>query len=87
MYLLPVVKWASVTDTRKYEVPSTPNIRRILVGNKIVDHSDIVGASPVDAAPITSSFSTQHPASMGWTKTTAGRDEKHLSFVIWCGLC
>ena len=27
------------------------NIRRILVGNKIVDHSDIVGASPVGAAP------------------------------------
>ena len=34
------------------------NIRRILVGNKIVDHSDVVGASPVGAAPTTSSFST-----------------------------
>ena len=33
------------------------NIRRILVGNKIVDHSDVVGASPVGAAPTTSSFS------------------------------
>ena len=33
-------------------------IRRILVGNKIVDHSDVVGASPVGAAPTTSSFST-----------------------------
>ena len=30
----------------------------ILVGNKIVDHSDVVGASPVGAAPTTSSFST-----------------------------
>ena len=29
-----------------------------LVGNKIVDHSDAVGASPVGAAPTTSSFST-----------------------------
>ena len=29
-----------------------------LVGNKIVDHSDVVGASPVGAAPTTSSFST-----------------------------
>ena len=29
-----------------------------LVANKIVDHSDVVGASPVDAAPTTSSFST-----------------------------
>ena len=29
-----------------------------LEGNKIVDHSDVVGASPVGAAPTTSSFST-----------------------------
>ena len=34
------------------------NIRRTLIGNKIVDHSDVVGASPVGAAPTTSSFST-----------------------------
>ena len=34
------------------------NIRRTLVGNKIVDHSDVIGASPVGAAPTTSSFST-----------------------------
>ena len=34
------------------------NLRRTLVGNKIVDHSDVVGASPVGAAPTTSSFST-----------------------------
>ena len=34
------------------------NIRRMLVGNKIVDHSEVVGASPVSAAPTTSSFST-----------------------------
>ena len=34
------------------------NIRRTLVGNKIVDHWDVVGASPVGAAPTTSSFST-----------------------------
>ena len=34
------------------------NIRRILIGNKIVDHSDVVGASPVGAASTTSSFST-----------------------------
>ena len=32
--------------------------RRTLVGNEIVDHSDVVGASPFNAAPITSSFST-----------------------------
>ena len=36
----------------------TSNIRRTLESNKIVDHSDVVGASPVGAAPTTSSFST-----------------------------
>ena len=45
-----------------YESPSmyrkVSNIRRILVGNKIVDHSDVVGASPAGAASTTSSFST-----------------------------
>ena len=34
------------------------NIRRTLVGSKIVDHLDVVGASPAGAAPTTSSFST-----------------------------
>ena len=34
------------------------NIRRTLVGNKIVDNSDVVGASPDGAAPTTSSLST-----------------------------
>ena len=34
------------------------NIRCTLVGNKIVDDSDVVGAPPVGAAPTTSSFST-----------------------------
>ena len=34
------------------------NIRRTLIGNKIVDNSDIVGASPVGAAPTASSLST-----------------------------
>ena len=38
--------------------PQTSNKSRILVGNKIVDHPDVVGASPVGAAPTTSSFST-----------------------------
>ena len=42
--------------TNKYRQVS--NIKRTLVGNKIDDHSDVVGASPVGAAPTTSSFST-----------------------------
>ena len=36
----------------------TSNINRTLVGTKTVDHSDVVGASPVGAAPTTSSIST-----------------------------
>ena len=35
----------------------TSNISHTLVGNKIADNSDEVGASPVRAAPTTSSFS------------------------------
>ena len=38
--------------------PQTSNIYHTLVGYKIVDHSDVVGASPVGAAPTTSLFST-----------------------------
>ena len=36
----------------------TSDISRTFVGNKIVDNSDVVGASPVGAAPTTSSFCT-----------------------------
>ena len=36
----------------------TSIISHTLVGNKIVDNSDVVGASPVGVAPTTSSFST-----------------------------
>ena len=44
------------SSNHKYREVS--NIRRTLVGNKIVDHSDVVGATPVGAAPTTSSFSS-----------------------------
>ena len=57
-----------------------------LVGNKIDDHVDVVGALPAGAAPITSSFLIQHLASMDLEKTSARWDEKHLSFKIWCDL-
>ena len=36
----------------------TTNISRTSVDNEIVDDSDVVGASPVGAAPTISSFST-----------------------------
>ena len=61
----------------------TFKIRRSLVGNKLVDHSDAVGASPFGAAPTTSWFLAQHLASMDWAKATAKRDEKHWSFLVF----
>ena len=36
----------------------TSNISRALVGDKTIDHSHVVGASPISAAPTTSLFST-----------------------------
>ena len=71
------------------------NISHILVGNKSVDHSDVVGASPVGAAPTTSSFSTWHLALMAWEQITSARwDEEVLGFgasyircltvIVWC---
>ena len=64
----------------------TSIMSRTLVGNKIVDHSDVVGALPVGAAPTISSFSTLHLASMDYAKTTARRNEKHLKLGIWYDL-
>ena len=34
----------------------TSSVSRTLVGNEIIDHSDVAGSSPVGAAPTTSSF-------------------------------
>ena len=39
--------------------PQTPYIKRTFSGNKIVDHSDVVGASPVGAAPTISPFASR----------------------------
>ena len=41
-----------------YEYGQTYDISRCLIGNKIADHSDVVWASPVGAAPTASSFLT-----------------------------
>ena len=79
-----------MTQKRKQSIArayrQTSNIRRSLVGNKLVDHSNVVGTSPVGATPTISSFSTWHLASMDCANTTERRDEKHLSFGIWCAL-
>ena len=49
---------SSMRRLKKNDYRKTSNISRTLVGNKTVDNSDVVGASPVGAAPTTSSFST-----------------------------
>ena len=64
----------------QYQLPlgehrQTSNIRRPIVDNKIVDHSDVVGASPVGAAPTTSSFLTL--VSMDWKRQL--QDETRIS--------
>ena len=60
--------------------PQTYNIRRTLVGNRMVDHTDVVGAWSVGVARTTLSFSTDHLASLDWERTTARRDEKHFKY-------
>ena len=47
-----------LSSVSSYNYHKTSNISRTLVGNKIVDNSDVVGASLVSTAPTTSSFST-----------------------------
>ena len=41
-----------------YHHHHTSNLSHTLVGNKIFDYSEVIGASPVAAAPTTSSFQT-----------------------------
>ena len=67
---------SSVTGNR--DLCQTSNTSRTLVGNRIVDHSDVVGATPVGAAPTTSSFSTLM-ALINWAKTTSRRE----AFKFW----
>ena len=56
MWKCPLNKNCTILVCLRYRQVS--NISRTLVGNKIVDHSDVVGASPMGAVPTTSSFST-----------------------------
>ena len=62
------------------------NINRTLVGKKIVEHSDVAGASLVGAAPTKSSFWTKYLASLDRLKSTTRQDEKQLCCGIWCDL-
>ena len=78
------IETGSLMKLNKYR--KTSNIRRTWVGNKIVDQSDVVGASPVGAAPTTSSFSTWHLASRDSPQKAARQYENLLSVGIWCVL-
>ena len=54
----PETLWQSHSIDVQCNYRKISNIRRTLVGDKIVYHSDVVGASPVGAAPTSSSFLT-----------------------------
>ena len=73
-----VAYWAFASHHQTYDTSCT------LAGNKIVDHSDVVGASPVIAAPTTSSSSTKFLASMDWAKKTARWYVKYFNAGMWC---
>ena len=49
--------WSHKTYYTSFYYCKTCNISHTLLGNEIVDHSDVVGASPAGTAPTTSSFS------------------------------
>ena len=63
-----------------YIYSQVSDLRRTLVGNKIVDHSDVVRASPVGAAPTTSSFSTWTPGFIGLGKDNCKVRQETLKF-------
>ena len=59
------------------------NIRRTLVGHRIVDHSDVVGASPVGAAPTTYSLSLN--TWLQWIGQRQLQDETRNIYVLGLG--
>ena len=70
--------------------PMTKKKSRTIVANGIVDHSDVVGAWPVDAAPITSSFWLNAWLQSIWQRQLQGemrnikiRDFIRLILKIW----
>ena len=62
----------------------TSNISYTLVSSKIVDHSDLIGAQPVGAAPTTSSFFTSTPVFNGLGKDNG--KTRRGTFKFWYNL-
>ena len=56
--LAPSIARSSLISNQGDDYRQTSNISCTLVANQIFDHSDVVGAPPVGAAPTSSSFST-----------------------------
>ena len=64
--------------------PQTYTITRTLLSNDIVGHSDVIRASPIGAAPTTSSFSTS-PGFYGLRKDIGKtRREKFKFWELGC---
>ena len=80
-----------LNDICNHQYCQTSNISHTLVGNKIVDHSDVVRASPVRAASATSLFSTLTPGFRELGKDHCKRrgetfkfwDFVHLILEVW----
>ena len=70
------------STANQYIYCQTSNIIHTLIGNKIVDPSDVVGASPVGAAPTTSSFSIElTPTFIGLGKDNC--KTRWERFIFW----
>ena len=82
IYTYLISSWA----LRYFTYHQTSNISCTLVGNIIVDHSDVVGASPIGAAPKKLYF--QLNTWLQWTgqRQLQNKTRKHLSLRIWCHL-
>ena len=61
----------------------TSNIRRTLVGNIIIDHSDVVGAAPTGDAPTTSEWSTINPNFKQYSSNIANYHSNKYLRLIW----
>ena len=66
----------------------TYNISRTLIGNKIIDNSDVVGAAPVGARRCSNYIFILNltPGFNGSDKDHCKMRQKHLSFGIRCEL-
>ena len=71
-----------IDSTIYYRYRQICTISRTLLGNKLGDHSDVIGASPVGAFPTASSYLSYHLASRDLAKATTRWDENNLRFGL-----